>query len=278
MERLYAVPGDAPVKIVHLTPEDAVTPVLCLDESVVPGCIFTQGAWIRKDFTCPGLIKNQSDILLMFLGTNTDDPHEMNAKVEIRLENDRLKFEHPAFVFIPKDTAYGDIKVTEVTGPVLFFEIHETESENRYTEAEATKPAGTYVNHVVEKYERADGTLPEAPEGFLDLALWIDGAKLEGAPYMEAMWFMTPNPTGPPHHVHQFDELIGFISTDPDHPEELGAKLTLVMGEETLTITGSTVVCAPRGFWHAPLLVPELNRPIYHFTGGNGASNPDSLG
>lgn len=272
MQKLYAVPGDAPVKIVNLTPEDAITPVLCMDESVVPGCIFTQGAWIRKDLTCPGLIKNQSDILFMFLGTNKEDPHEMDAQVEIQLENDVLHFDHPAFVFIPKDTAYGNMKVSNVTGPVLFFEIHETESENHYAAAEATKPAGTYADNVVEKYERADGSLPEAPEGFLNLALWIDGAKLKGAPYLEAMWFMTTNLTGPPHHVHDFDELICFVSTDPDHPEELGAKITLVMGEETVTITQSTVAFAPKGFAHGPLFVPEMDRPIYHFTGGNGAS------
>lgn len=274
MAKLYAVPGDAPVRIANLTPEDAITPVLCLDESVVPGCIFTQGAWIRKDCACPGLIKNQSDILYMFLGTNQDDPYEMDAHVEIQLENDTLKFDHPAFVFIPKDTAYGNMKITDVTGPVLFFEIHETESENRFVPAQAVKPAGTYTNHVVEKYERADGSLPEAPEGFLNLALWIDGAKLKGAPYMESMWFMTTNLTGPPHHTHDFDELICFISTDPDHPEDLGAKITLVMDEDTIIITQSTVVFAPKDFPHAPLLVPEMERPIYHFTGGNGASNP----
>ena len=37
---------------------------------------------------------------------------------------------------------------------VHVFEIHETESENHYVEAEATKPAGTYANNVVEKYEQ----------------------------------------------------------------------------------------------------------------------------
>ena len=115
-----------------------------------------------------------------------------------------------------------------------------------------------------------DGRIPAAPEGFLTFLLWIDGKKLKGAPYMEAVWFKTSNDTGPEAHAHDFDEFIGFVGTDPEHPEELGAEVQFYIGDEYFTVTKSCLVYIPRGVRHSPILVPKLSRPIIHFSGGNG--------
>jgi len=115
-----------------------------------------------------------------------------------------------------------------------------------------------------------DGKLPTAPEGFLTLLLWIDGQKLPGAPYMEAVWFKTSNNTGPEKHTHDFDEFIGFIGSDPTDPSELGAQVEFFIEGEKITITKSCLVYIPRGVEHSPILVPRLDRPVIHFSGGNG--------
>jgi hypothetical protein len=136
--------------------------------------------------------------------------------------------------------------------------------------AEATAPAGTYSGNMVVKYAPIDGFLPPAPEGFLTRLLWIDGAKLKGAPYMEAVWFHTKNNTGPENHFHDFDELIGFLGSDPEHPEQLDGELTMLLDGETVRFTESCVAFIPRGVTHSPILVPRLDRSIIHFSGGNG--------
>jgi len=141
-----------------------------------------------------------------------------------------------------------------------------------YVEKPAAPAAeeGKYANNSVEKYAPVDGKMPTAPEGFLTLLLWIDGKKLSGAPYMEAVWFNTVNDTGPPEHEHDFDEFIGFFGSDPDNADDLGGEISFYVDGETYSFTKSCLIYIPRGVTHSPILVPKLERPILHFSGGNG--------
>ena len=117
-----------------------------------------------------------------------------------------------------------------------------------------------------------DGKLPGAPEGFLTLLLWLDGKKLKGAPYVEAVWFNRTNDTGPAPHEHEFDEFIGFIGSDPQHPEELNAEVRFHIDGDVVSVTKSCLVYIPRGVRHSPILVPRMERPIIHFSGGVGGA------
>ena len=89
---------------------------------------------------------------------------------------------------------------------------------------------------------------------------------------MESVWFHTSNDTGPETHAHDFDEVIGFIGSDPENPEDLGAEVRFFLGGEEATITRNCIIYVPRGTAHSPLLVPRLNSPIIHFSGGNRGS------
>ena len=46
--------------------------------------------------------------------------------------------------------------------------------------------------------------------------------------------------------------------------------LTFEIGDEVVTVTKSCLVFVPAGLEHSPILVPKLERPIIHFSGGNG--------
>ena len=74
---------------------------------------------------------------------------------------------------------------------------------------------------------------------------------------------------GPAAHTHDFDEVIGFLGTDPDDPGALGA-VTFEVEGQTVAFDRSCVIYIPRGMRHSPILVPALERPIIHFTGGSG--------
>ena len=87
---------------------------------------------------------------------------------------------------------------------------------------------------------------------------------------MEAVWFHTTNDNGPETHAHEFDELIGFLGSDPDAPCELNGEITLLLDGETVSFTKSCVAYIPRGITHSPILVPKLDRSLIHFSGGNG--------
>jgi hypothetical protein len=100
--------------------------------------------------------------------------------------------------------------------------------------------------------------------------LWMDDTKVAGAKmYMECVWLWggvtTSGTTEEPHH-HDFDEVIGFISTNPDHPKDLDARMEIILGDETHFLTKSCLVHVPAGMKHCPLTFREVNRPVFFFT------------
>ena len=44
----------------------------------------------------------------------------------------------------------------------------------------------------------------------------------------------------------------------------------ILLDGEYITTTKPCIIYVPRNHEHSPILVPELHRPIYHFSGGNG--------
>lgn len=241
-----------------------------MDGSLFEGCMFGDVRWITGELISDSLVKHGSDELLVFIGGDVNAPENLNAQVELWIENDKLTFSTTSIVFVPAGAAHGCMRVTNVTKPVFLYTCHLNSDTFTTVPAQATAPVGTYASNWVEKYAPVDGKLPGAPEGFLTLLLWIDGKKLVGAPYMEAVWFKTSNDTGPEAHAHDFDEFIGFVGTDPDNPEDLGAQVQFYIGDEFYSVTKSCLVYIPRGVTHSPILVPTLERSILHFSGGNG--------
>jgi hypothetical protein len=254
----------------QVEPKDAVRPIVRLDGDIVENTVFYQANWFVKPFVQKGLYKNDSDKLMVFIGSNADDHENLNAEIELWIENDKLTLKETCIVFVPKGVAHGRMTVKNVTKPVISYSCLMNTAYCVDTPAEATAPVGAYAGNVVEKYAPVDGFLPPAPEGFLTRLLWLDGAKLAGAPYMEAVWFHTANDTGPENHFHDFDEIIGFLGSDPAHPEELNGELTILLDGETVPFTKSCVIYIPRGVTHSPILAPRLDRSLIHFSGGNG--------
>jgi len=118
--------------------------------------------------------------------------------------------------------------------------------------------------------------------------LWMDDTKVKGASfYMECLWLWegvtTSGTTEEPHH-HEFDEVIGFISTNPDNPSDLDARMEIILGDETHFLTKSCLVHVPAGMKHCPLTFREVNRPVFFFTlapvsaYGRKAEDTDSRG
>jgi hypothetical protein len=100
--------------------------------------------------------------------------------------------------------------------------------------------------------------------------LWMDDTKVAGASfYMECIWLwggVTTSGTTEESHSHDFDEVIGFISSNPDNPRELDARMEIILGDETHFLTKSCLVHVPAGMKHCPLTFREVNRPVFFFT------------
>ncbi|OGO06531.1 MAG: hypothetical protein A2Y92_05815 [Chloroflexi bacterium RBG_13_57_8] len=127
-----------------------------------------------------------------------------------------------------------------------------------------------YTPEEVPKIQEMIKKSPVASTVKLFRLLWMDDRKVKGASlYMECIWLWegktTSGMTEEPH-VHDFDEVIGFIGSDENNPKELGARMEIILGDETHFLTKSCLVHIPAGLKHCPLTFREVNRPVFFFT------------
>jgi hypothetical protein len=65
-------------------------------------------------------------------------------------------------------------------------------------------------------------------------------------------------------HSHDFHELLCFIGGNPENINDLGAEISIRLGDELEEhiITSATVVTIPPGLKHCPLVVKKVTRPF----------------
>jgi hypothetical protein len=76
---------------------------------------------------------------------------------------------------------------------------------------------------------------------------------------------LAPHVLADPPHKHDCDEILFFISTDPENTADLGGEVEIALGEEweKHVISTSAIICLPPGVQHAPLYVRKVDRPFY---------------
>jgi hypothetical protein len=102
--------------------------------------------------------------------------------------------------------------------------------------------------------------------------LWLDSQVVKDAFYMDFVWYLAASDAGPGPHTHDFDEVIGFLGTNPQKPRELGGEMELWLDDEKYLLTNTCLVFVPRGLRHCPLIARKVNVPFIHFTAGNSTS------
>jgi hypothetical protein len=199
-----------------------------------------------RPFTRNSFFKHPSDELLVFMGSDPDNPEALNAEIELWIENDKLTFKTTSIVFVPAGAAHGRIEVRNLTRPMIHYTCQIDTDTYEEIPAEATAAKGTYANNRVEKYEPVDGKLSTAPEGLMTRLLWIDARKLKGAPYMEAVWFRKTNPAWP-KCMRTILMISRIYRTDPEHPDQLGAPICSFLSRGAFTITKAVSSMCPSG-------------------------------
>src|SRR5699024_3524914 len=106
-------------------------------------------------------------------------------------------------------------------------------------------------------------------DAFARRVVWIDGERVPGAFQMNTAWYYRIPDRDPifDEHVHDdCDELIGFFSSDPENPHDLGGEIEFTIGGEAHLITKSSIIFAPAGTPHNPMRILRVDRPIFHFS------------
>lgn len=66
-------------------------------------------------------------------------------------------------------------------------------------------------------------------------------------------------------HVHDYDEAIYFIGSDPNNPSYLGGEMTMAIGpneDEKYTFDEPTAIVVPAGIPHCPIWTNRIEQPI----------------
>ena len=76
---------------------------------------------------------------------------------------------------------------------------------------------------------------------------------------------LAPHVLADPPHQHDCDEILFFISTDPENTTDLGGEVEIALGDEweKHVITTSAIICLPAGVMHCPVYVRKVERPFY---------------
>jgi hypothetical protein len=66
-------------------------------------------------------------------------------------------------------------------------------------------------------------------------------------------------------HVHDFNEVLGWLGTDWKNPSDLGGEIEFWIEDEKYILTKSCIIFIPKGVKHCPLKDLRVDRPFIHF-------------
>jgi mannose-6-phosphate isomerase-like protein (cupin superfamily) len=112
----------------------------------------------------------------------------------------------------------------------------------------------------------AGGAERDKEHGYAERAtrvMWLEDEIIKEASSVIISWYWkATEEEGSPSHVHDFDEILGFIGNDPDNPTDLGGEVEFWMEDEKYLLTKSCLIWVPAGLRHCPLRVASVKRPF----------------
>ena len=107
--------------------------VLYMDSALVPGAFYMETVWVfprprlspqeyeaRKKVS-PGPHSHDYDEVIAFFGSDYNNPHDLNAEVELWLGDEKHIITKTALVFIPAGLKHAPLVFLEVKKPVFHY-------------------------------------------------------------------------------------------------------------------------------------------------------------
>ena len=209
--------------------------------------------------------------VFVFTGLDYDNPNILGAELELSLgeEAEEHIIAAPSIVTIPHGVPHLPIVAKKVDKPYGFLAIS-CDAKDKTTELPGRKKAFILANKYGELITRMEmRDLKRKKGGNADFMGFWSGKKTEGFKLNFTWAFHTGlgfwHEQDP--HVHPNDEALVFVGLDPENPDYLGAEMEIQMGEEreVHVFDTPTVVIAPKGLVHCPLITRRVDKP-YAFT------------
>jgi mannose-6-phosphate isomerase-like protein (cupin superfamily) len=249
--------------------------ILWIDEKVVPGAFQMNCSWyLRSNEKGPPPHTHEVNEILGFFGNDPDDSYNLHGEVEFWLGDQKFIINKTAMVFIPAGLKHCPLILKRVDKPIFHFSVVTSGQWDMKSLKETHKPETDYSKYVITEL-KAPTFRPEFVEGYKKFAkrvLWMDKNVIPGAFQMNVSWYCKPQNHAPVPHKHEFDEIIGFFGGDAADPYNLHAEVEMWLEDQQFLLTKSTMLFAPAGMNHCPLIIRRADRPIFHFSVVNGGT------
>ena len=99
--------------------------ILWMDKNVVPGAFQMNCSWYRKPNSehLGYAHKHDSDEIIGFFGSDYEKPHELNAELEVWLEDEKFIITKSVMIFIPAGMMHCPIYIKRVDKPMFHFSV-----------------------------------------------------------------------------------------------------------------------------------------------------------
>jgi hypothetical protein len=209
--------------------------------------------------------------VFVFTGLDYDNPNTLGAELNLQLgeEAEEHIIAAPSIVVIPSGMPHLPMVTRKVDKPFGFLAVS-CDAKDKTTELKERKKAFILKNDCGEMIKRMElRDMKRTKGGNADFIGFWSGKNTPGFD-LNFTWAFHKG-TGLWHehdpHVHPNDEALVFVGLDPDNPEYLGAEMEIHFGEEqeVHVFDTPTVVIAPKGLVHCPLITRKVEKP-YSFT------------
>jgi hypothetical protein len=221
--------------------------------------------------------KHNTHQLLCFLGGNPKNITDLGAEVSLHLGdiNEEHVFNDAVVVSVPPGLKYGPISVNKYSSPFVLLRIVNTKEYQDKLNAEAggeeifsakTLLEGSDTPKYGKKYwmnmVRGPYFVDYEP-GWVGTSIWShhneykNGTTL-GYHCITSEYYVHYN------HAHEFHEMLCFLGGDPENVGDLGAEVSMCLGEEQEKQVFNTpaIISMPPDLRHCPLLVKNVTKPL----------------
>ncbi len=261
------------------------TRLMSVDDEIVKDFFYVDCNWLwsgSAEDTAEEPHAHDFDEVIGFVGSNREDPQDLGGKITIWLDGKEEVLTKTCLIFVPAGTKHCPILFNRIDKPIFFVTISPVGKYTRQTEGsqaplrDPSLPKYTIIDEVKKDFGVSGKDAPPppppgtSPKGARVLHLEDDIAK--GSFYVDFVWMYEGSGQAPaPVHSHEWPELIAMAGCDPEHPHDLGGKMSIVLGDEEHVITKSSLVCIPKGLAHCPWKWEDIKIPTLAFTAGPSA-------
>jgi hypothetical protein len=215
--------------------------------------------------------------LLCFIGGDPKNITDLGAEVSLHLGD--IDEEHiinsATIVSIPPGLKHGPITVNKYSNPFILLRILNTKEYQNKLNSE-TEKGNVFASkilkegHDVPKYGKKywmnivrGPFFVDYEPGWAGTSIWSHHDEYKNGTTL-GYHCITSTYDVRYSHAHEFHELLCFLSGDPENPAELGAEVSMCLGDELEEQTFNTpaIISMPPGLKHCPLLVKNVTKPV----------------